>query len=169
MVDCERLAAERGTLRRVYALGQLARLEGLLADGAGSLTATFAFGRSESGGCTVSVDIEASPQLVCQRCMEAYGFPVAVQSEVEIASDPGQAGMEPLREVFRSEQGMISLSELAEEELLLALPLVPACSAPEVCGKAPALGELKGTKPAAQETVRPFAALQDLMKIHDRK
>ncbi len=168
MVDCERLAAERGTLQRVYALGQLPRLRGLLADSAGSLTARYEFGRGATGRCAVSVAIEACPRLVCQRCMEAYEFPVDADSEVEIV-DAALAAADPLEEVFTSAEGLISLRELAEEELLLALPLVPACASPEACGRAPALGELTGAAPVAQETVRPFAALQDLLKKHERK
>ena len=169
MVDCERLAAERGSLQRVYALDQLPRLKDLLADSAGSLSARFDFGKAPTGRCAVHVAIESRPRLVCQRCMEAYEFQVAAGSEVEIATGPAQAGADVLEEVFTSAEGMISLRELAEEELLLALPLVPACSTPTECGRAPALGELTGTVPAARETVRPFAALQDLLKKHDRK
>ena len=169
LVDCERLAAERATLQRVYQIGQLTKLSDLLADCSGALRAQFAFSRAASGRCAVTVTVEATPRLTCQRCMEAYEFPVAAQTEVEIAADPEAGGGEPLQEVFRSAEGLISLRELAEEELLLALPLVPACSTPTECGRAPALGELTGTVPAARETVRPFAALQDLLKKHDRK
>jgi uncharacterized protein len=169
LVDCERMLAERGTLRRVYPLHQLTRLEDLLVDRSGELQAHFAFARAASGRCAVTVTVEATARLVCQRCMEAYEFPVAAQTEVEIAADAQVGGSEPPQEVFGAAEGLISLRELAEEELLLALPLVPACSAPAECGKAPALGELTGTAPAAQETVRPFAALQDLLKKHDRK
>lgn len=169
MVDCERLAAERGTLQRAYQISQLTRLDDLLADRGGTVQAQFTFSRAASGRCAVTVTVEATPRLICQRCMEAYEFPVAAQTEVEIAADPEAVGGEPLQEVFRAAEGLISLRELAEEELLLALPLVPACSTPTECGRAPALGELTGTVRAAQETVRPFAGLQDLLKKHDRK
>ena len=43
----------------------------------------------------------------------------------------------PEHEVYRVDGGLIRLSELAEEELLLALPIVPACAAPQSCGNAP--------------------------------
>jgi uncharacterized metal-binding protein YceD (DUF177 family) len=52
------------------------------------------------------------------------------------------------------DEGSVSLRELAEEELLLALPVVVACSAPEACGQAP----------VQQERTRPFSVLQDLLK-----
>ena len=169
LVDCERLAAEGGTLQRVFQISDLARLDDLLADRNGTLRADFAFARAASGRCAVTVTIEAVPRLICQRCMEAYEFPVAAHTEVQVAADPDAGDGDALQEVFGSAEGLISLRELAEEELLLALPLVPACSAPAECGKAPSLGELTGRAPATQETVRPFANLQDLLKKHDRK
>jgi len=52
------------------------------------------------------------------------------------------------------DDGSVSLRELAEEELLLALPVIAACSTPEVCGRAP----------SPDEKQRPFAVLQDLLK-----
>jgi uncharacterized metal-binding protein YceD (DUF177 family) len=60
--------------------------------------------------------------------------------------------------------GQVSLRELAEEELLLALPLVPACRSPSTCGKAP--GDTSGAAPAGAtgQMRRPFSALQDILK-----
>jgi len=56
--------------------------------------------------------------------------------------------------VVLMDEGSVSLRELAEEELLLALPVIAACSTPEVCGRAP----------APDKRQRPFAVLQDLLK-----
>jgi uncharacterized protein len=168
LVDCERLAAERETLERVYVLGQLPRVRDLLSDQQGRLKAIFRFGRAPSGRSAALVRIEATPRLVCQRCLEGFEFAVASGSEVEFSADPQADGAVAQHELFRSEQGLVSLRELAEEELLLALPLVPACSAPQECGRALNIGASTTTEPVAQETVRPFAALQDLLKKHDR-
>ena len=62
------------------------------------------------------------------------------------------------------EEGLVSLRELAEEELLLALPIVAACSTPQTCGRAPAYeagGESQGI---SDDRSRPFAGLQNLLK-----
>jgi uncharacterized metal-binding protein YceD (DUF177 family) len=168
LVDCERLAAERETLERVYELGQLPRLQDLLSDQRGRLKAIFGFGRAPSGRSAAVVRIEATPRLVCQRCLEGFGFAVAARSEVEFSADPQADGAASRDELFRSVQGLVSLRDLAEEELLLALPLVPACSAPQECGNAPRFGASTTAEPVAQEMVRPFAVLQDLIKKHDR-
>jgi uncharacterized protein len=168
LVDCERLAGERETLERVYELAQLPRVQDLLADRHGQLRAAFAFAPAPSGRSGAVITIRATPRLVCQRCLDGFEFPVAVRTEVEFAADAQPAGPTLQRELYLTEQGLVSLRELAEEELLLALPLVPACSALRECGRAPQLDTSTASRAAAQETVRPFAALQDLLKKHDR-
>jgi uncharacterized protein len=169
LVDCERLAADRETLERVYELRQLPRLQDLLADQQGCLKAEFGFARAPSGRSAAAIRIEANPRLVCQRCLEGFEFAVAARSEVEFSPDAQADVAASQGELYKSDGGLVSLRDLAEEELLLALPLVPACSAPRECGRAPLLGASAGAEPVAQETVRPFAALQELLKKHDRK
>ena len=65
------------------------------------------------------------------------------------------------REVYGIEGGMVSLRDLAEEELLLALPIVPACGASESCGNAPSSPERR--RDGAMRNGRS-AVLQDLLK-----
>lgn len=167
MVDYERLAAERKTLDRVYELGQLPRLHDLLADRHGAMQASFGFAKTEFGRIAVAVSVEATLSLICQRCLGGYAYPVVARSEVGILTEAQAEG--GADEVYVAAHGLISLRELAEEELLLALPLIPACSKPEECGKAPVNDELTAAVPVAQQTVRPLASLQDLLKKHDRK
>ncbi len=168
LVDCERLAAEREGLVRHYALAELPRLQDLLAHRQGHLRADFEFFRAPSGRSGAQIRIEATPRLVCQRCLDGFDYPVASHSDVEFCADAQADAADSTGELYRSEQGLVSLRDLAEEELLLALPLVPACSAPRECGRLATLGGQVPEEAAAQETVRPFAALQDLLKKHDR-
>jgi uncharacterized metal-binding protein YceD (DUF177 family) len=100
------------------------------------------------------VAVEAAPRLVCQRCLQGFEFPLVSDSEIEFARDDADAPVESAREIYLMDEGSVSLRELAEEELLLALPVVAACSAPEACGRAP----------VQQERTRPFSVLQDLLK-----
>jgi DUF177 domain-containing protein len=168
LVDCERLATERESLERRYELAELPRLQDLLADRQGHLRAGFEFFRAPSGRSGALIRIEATPRLVCQRCLDRFDYPVASRSEVEFSADAQADAADSTGELYRSEQGLVSLRDLAEEELLLALPLVPACSAPRECGRVPELDAQMPQDAAVQETVRPFAALQDLLKKHDR-
>jgi uncharacterized protein len=162
-VDCVRLADEAATLDRVFALRDLLRLSDLLADGDGSVQASFKFAKVDSGRAGARVAVKAAPHLVCQRCMQVFTLPVTGGSDVEFAADAA-ADVSEERELYETQAGLVSLRELAEEELLLAMPLAPVCSTPESCGRAPAYAAGPEAREASQEMLRPFAALQDLLK-----
>ena len=161
VIDCVRLAEDGAVLRRDYELSELPRLKDVLAAPLGRLSASFSFAKLASGRPGAEVTVRADPPLVCQRCLEGFAFTVRSASEIEFAaSEEGGAG-DSERDVFWAPNGQVSLRELAEEELLLALPIAPACSTPLTCGKAPAGKE---TPDAIGEMRRPFSALQDLLK-----
>lgn len=162
-VDCARLAEDTAVLERHYPLGEMPRLQDLLADTRGSVRANFEFAKTESGRCGATVTVEANPHLVCQRCMQGFEFAAAASSEIEFAANEGANRGDSPREVYLTDGGLVSLRDLAEEELLLALPIVAACTTPRSCGRAPA-GAGQEAGHAAQNTTRPFAALQDLLK-----
>ena len=65
-------------------------------------------------------------------------MPIAGSSEIEFASsEDAERGADPQREIYATKEGLVSLRELAEEELLLALPIVAVCDSPQSCGRAP--------------------------------
>ena len=81
--------------------------------------------------------------------------PVDETSEIEFDDDENSDPADPADEVYVMEHGIISLKDLVEEELLLAVPVVPTHGASDACG----------TETQEQHaTTRPFAALQDLLK-----
>jgi uncharacterized protein len=164
LVDCARLADEAAVLERVYELGELTRLKDLIAEPQGTLRASFAFTKLASGHPGATVTVDATPQLVCQRCMQGFGLKLTGESEVEFAAGEEPRSADSEREFFKMENGLVSLRELAEEELLLAIPMAPACSAPLTCGKAPSYAIGEETRDVAGEMRRPFSALQDLLK-----
>ena len=153
-VDCARQAEDAAVLERVYPLSELPRLQDLLADARGSLRARFAFSKLAAGRTGATVAVEASPRLVCQRCLQAFELPLSSESDIEFVTSDADAAVESPREIYQMDEGAVSLRDLAEEELLLALPVIAACSTPEDCGRAP----------SPEERNRPFAVLQDLLK-----
>jgi uncharacterized protein len=153
-VDCARLADDGVVLEREYPLSELPRLQDILADARGSVKARFAFVKVGDGRAGASVAVQAVPQLICQRCLKGFAFKVAADSQIEFAGSEADALPESPREMYLMDGGSVSLRDLAEEELLLALPLIAVCSTPENCGRAPTL----------EKKSRPFAALQDLLK-----
>ena len=163
-VDCERLAAATVVLERVYPLAEMPRLQDLLADTRGSVRASFAFEKVESGRAGARVAVAATPLLVCQRCLLGFAFAAAGGSEVEFTSGEASESAHSARELYSMENGLVSLRDLAEEELLLALPIVAACSTPQTCGRAPVFGAGDEPAEASGDRSQPFSVLQDLLK-----
>jgi uncharacterized protein len=166
-VDCARLADDAAVLEREYALRELSRLQDLLADPGGSVRASFAFARTETGKAGATVEVQADPHLVCQRCLGGYPFTVAGRSEVEFAESDAEAAVDSQREKYVMDDGMVSLRDLATEELLLALPIVAVCDTPQTCGRNPVNAPVQQSGNASQGTgdrSRPFAGLKDLLK-----
>ena len=164
LVDCARLAADAAVLERVYPLSELFRLKDLLADAQGSVKARFAFSKFEAGRVGATVAVQATPWLVCQRCLQAFELPVSGDSEIEFAMSEAGAPAETPREIYLMDQGSVSLRDLAEEELLLALPIVAICGSPQTCGRAPVYEASNAIQDVSGDRSRPFAALQDLLK-----
>jgi uncharacterized protein len=162
-VDCAHLADNAVVLERVYPLGEMPRLQDLLADTRGSVRARFAFAKVDSGRAGATVAVEATPQLICQRCLEGFGFAAAGRSEIEFSSGSALGTADLQREVYATDEGLVSLRELAEEELLLALPIV-AMHSPQSCARAPAYEAGGEIQDMSGDRSRPFTALQDLLK-----
>jgi uncharacterized protein len=180
--DIERLAdlEERREFRA--ALSEFPRLAGQLAGEGG-----YAEGRIEvmrrSGVPVAHVIVHAEVPLVCQRCMRPVTLDVSGDSWVALVADFEGADRAPAGlESVLAEGGRVVLRDLAEEEVLLALPLVPrhgmegdaagddghACSAFDAAPAAQVL-ELPPTGTLADEefeevTQKPFAELGELLK-----
>jgi uncharacterized protein len=160
-VDCARLAREGVTVERDFALSDMTQLRDLLAEPDGSLQARFAFGLTASGRPGANVTVSAAPKLICQRCMQKFALPVRSGSDVEFSADETVADAD--RELFPSDaEGRVSLRDLAEEELLLALPVAPACATPDTCGHVPTTDDSIAANDAPLR--RPFEGLKDLLK-----
>jgi uncharacterized protein len=162
-VDCAHLADNAVVLERVYPFGDMPRLQDLLADARGSVRARFAFANIGSGRAGATVAVEAIPQLVCQRCLQGFAFAVAGSSEIEFSSGPTSRAVDSQHEVYAMSDGLVSLRDLAEEELLLALPIV-AMHSPQSCGTAPIHEAAGQVQDMWSDRSRPFAVLQDLLK-----
>jgi len=164
LVDCARLAEEAAVLKRAYELRELPRLNEFLAQPQGDVNAGFAFSKLASGRPGARVEVRAAPALICQRCMQGFAFPVEGGSDVEFADDATAVATDSERELFATRGGLVSLRELAEEELLLALPVAPVCSTPLTCGNAPDSVIEASAAEGSEDMRRPFSVLQDLLR-----
>jgi uncharacterized protein len=162
-VDSAHLADKSMVLERVYPLAEMLRVQDLLADPRGSVRARFTFAKLGVGRAGATVAVEAAPQLVCQRCLQGFAYAAAGSSEIEFSSGSDESAVNPQHEVYATDEGWFSLRELAEEELLLALPIV-AMHTPQTCGQAQTYEAGGEIQDLSGDRSRPFTALQDLLK-----
>jgi uncharacterized protein len=172
-VNAKELSARGAVIERHLDLPQLERVAQAGGLPGTRVDAQLRFGAFE-GRTTVDVRVEGTAVLECQRCLRPCEIAVdesALVAVVREETDDVPGGYEPF--VGMPEQ--LSLSALIEEQVLLALPLVPAhaagspqClpSAAEAMPMAPA----SAVEPAASEEAAvekkqtPFANLRELLE-----
>jgi len=133
--DLETLAARESVLNGELDIGKLTRLKSLLHSDAGSVRATLRFRQRGGGWLGLALDYQADVELVCQRCLEPFRHELAdnvnvVLADAESAMATVPAGFEP----FELEGGRFQPAQLIEDEVIVAIPLVPKHARVEDCG-----------------------------------
>ncbi len=110
------------------ALAELSRLGGMLyhepRDEGGGVTLRFEFVRDEFGTALILGQLQASIALQCQRCLGA--LTVAIEQGIELMVDAGdELVSRSSLDAIDSDEGYVDIFEVVEDELILALPLVP--------------------------------------------
>jgi uncharacterized protein len=161
-----RLIEQRRSLSGVLPLQQLPRVRELAAESTDSEFAVeMIFTHSASGLPLITGSVKGEVALNCQRCLE----PVTVQvdTQLNVVLTTSQTDREPEEEgyeLYIVENEQIFIRDFIEDEILLALPVVPRH---DDCQPVKPLFEgspddLKDS--AAEEKANPFAALKDWKK-----
>jgi uncharacterized protein len=160
LLDLTALVAQGSELEIDCELKSLTRLAPLLSDRAGAAHGKFRFHRV-AGAPAAEGRVTASLTVTCQRCMGDLGIDVDSECRLVFADTEAADAAAPAdEELVGTHGGRISLAELVEEELLLAMPLVALHGEGTGCSRQAAAG----AQAAGEPTQRPFAALRDLMK-----
>jgi uncharacterized protein len=156
LIEPERLAEQGVSLAGRLPLGGLRRLGESLADRSGFVEVALHFRLEGRGRSTVTGRLAATLRLVCQRCLEPYDLAVDVPVHLVVVRTEREAErLGDAEDPLVVDQGSVSLAHLVEDELLLALPQIPAH--PEgLCHSE--TGCTAKTSDEASER-RPFAAL----------
>jgi uncharacterized protein len=118
--------------------------------------------RREVGFVVAELDVAGEVQLVCQRCLKPMWQPI--DSHVRIALVASEADAErapPEFEPVRAPEGRVRIRDLVEEEVLLALPIVPLHADPRECTPA---AEVEAKAAAESPMQKPFERLGELLK-----
>lgn len=118
------------------------------------------------------LSLAAELPLTCQRCLQPLLGPVHVERRFRFVSDEDEAEREDeaAEEDVLALTARLDLAELVEDELILALPIVPrheVCPAPLPSARVPAVDPLSVADPAQPERPHPFAALAALRRGRD--
>lgn len=125
-VDAWRMVQARSTFQGTLPLQAMARLRESLASAEGAVGVQIDFGRDDSGVARLRVRADAELPLVCQRTLEPFILPVHVDVRLGlIATEQDEASLPAGYEPLLAEPGKLRLADVVEDELILALPVVP--------------------------------------------
>ena len=148
--------AETGrTLCGIVSVAAMRRLAPLLAVPEGELAVDLRFGIDADRIHTLTGTVRGRLQLVCQRCLGPMELPVDLEISLGMVRDAAEGERLPPRyEALMVAAEPMTLAEIVEDELLLAMPIVALhqdaarCSVPE-----------RYRRTAAAERKNPFAVL----------
>jgi uncharacterized protein len=152
----ERVAHLRGTLP----LAGMARLKGSGLDQSGSVEVNLQFARSGSSQvCEARGTVHAALRMICQRCLEPMTLSLTVRPQWLFvrAGEGRETAIDEVAELMEVDRP-VALSELVEDELLLAMPMIPMhrleeCPARQYSAagqeRRNPFADLKGRKPGA--------------------
>ena len=164
LLDAWRMVvARRGVAGRV-SLSALARLRDSLHDTQGEVAFALDFDTDALKMPYVEVRVDAELPLLCQRTLQRFLLPVNIVQRLGLIRDEADEaalpeGYEPL---LMPEDGMLNALELVEDELILAVPVVPV---------APGTEAMERDWPAEEaelQSANPFAALAGLKNKPDK-
>jgi uncharacterized protein len=158
-MDADVCARAGSTIERHFSVEQLPRLQEAGAQDGSRIEVRLQFSLFD-GRPAIDGTLSGTLQLSCQRCMQSVAVPIEERFQVilvqqETADEPG--GYEPVI----ADPAHLDVRWLAEEQALLALPLVPAHAVDE-CDEALSAQDVE--QGASHGTQKPFANLRDLLE-----
>ena len=181
LLDVDRLPVDDDPWVLELPVTDLPRLAASLAGNDGVVRATVDFARVD-GVPRLHVGADVEVTLICQRCLQPMQVLLEGESQVALVENLAQADALPEDvEPVWVESRKVDLREVVEEELLLALPLVPmheadddecdaaadvagAAGMPMVAARSEGSDEDAGEGDVEPVTQKPFAELAELLK-----
>jgi uncharacterized protein len=121
------------------------------------------FEKKVADGVVVYCHVSASTMMKCQRCLEQFELVIEKTSELLVSEsashghidDTGKNG----RDIFFVNNGKLSVLGLIEDELLLAVPMIPKHEDLHLCGSFDS--RQKGNQ--ARNLRKPFSGLREML------
>lgn len=161
-VDPFRLAETGTHLEGCLELAEFERLCASLLACEGVVTGGLDFGIDEAGTRFLHGRLTAPVRMTCQRCLESMDYTLEADVQLALVRAQTQSVPEGYDPLLVEDDAPIRLLDVVEDELILALPLVPMHEQ-QVC-PAMAILERQAAEEPAGERENPFAVLAGLKK-----
>lgn len=158
-LDALGLARSAARIEQEFEVARFPRLGDRLTEPEGRAKARAEFGL-EGSWPVARLAVEAEVVLTCQRCLRPMRRTIESSSRLVFA-DEDAPELPDGYETVGGDPRKLDLAALVEDELLLALPIIPQHAQGETC-ELPGAGAGEDAK--AGEMRRPFAGLKDLLK-----
>lgn len=159
-VDVARQVQARSIYEGALPLADLRRLRGSLAATDGEVSYVAEFGKDAFGVAFLALHVDAGLPLVCQRTLETFVQPVSIDQRLGlVASEADEAALPAEYEPLLVTEGDLSIADVIEDELILALPVVPLAPGAPLDWKDPS-----DIGPAHEPEPGPFEVLGSLRK-----
>lgn len=161
--------AERGArLTGSLPLKSMPRLAEACLDSSGDVHVDLSFERSEGEGLyEMRGHLSAKLRVPCQRCLEEMDFELEVSPRLMFMRLGGNPALLELEADVMVVDKPLSLSSMVEDELLLAMPMVPTHGLNECPGKVYVAGVASPAKEsgkAGKVKKNPFSVLSELKR-----
>lgn len=151
-------------------VAELPRLIKALAKDSGEIAYHLDFEQGQLGGSELHVRLAARLTLECQRTLQPFEWPVEVDSRLGLLTREDDAAALPEQcEPLLLEHGSLQLRTVIEDELLLALPLVPVKPGSEMLqGEWNTPGQVVQDASQDEVVTHPFADLRQLLEARGK-
>ena len=163
-VDPWLLAARSSVIAGEVDLARLPRTVEVLSDRKGVVQFELDFSKDEKNRVRITGYVRTQLGLECQRCLELVLLPVDSKLDLVVIEVPAEAERIPATcEPVIAEDGRLSVLDLIEEELLLAIPQIPMHDAKDCSmDRIETIDDRQKGSRNESETVNPFAILSNL-------
>ncbi|MBO6556036.1 MAG: DUF177 domain-containing protein [Pseudomonadales bacterium] len=164
LLDHRRLANQQGVIEGSFPVKQLERFGEMLVDQAGDVNLKLEFSKGERDRTEVTGHLTAEVRLECQLCLQPVTLMLSSVFSVVVVKN--EAELEHLEEeqdgVVHADK-LIPVAALVEDELMLAVPMIPRHPDGECPDSDYAVTEdlAADEKDEPATTYRPFAGLAD--------
>lgn len=169
-VNHRKLASEKRKIEGFLPPDKLDRFSEAVIDVVGDLEVSLVFRRGPNRSGLMTGSAKAIVSLECQNCMQAFEQSVTAKFRHVLVQQEAQ-----LFDLADDQDGivcpseMVEVSELIEDELILALPMVARHESGQCAPEDDQLDDYQADDVEATETYKPFAGLGELTKELTKK